>query len=536
MNEWTGDPDTRHLSYKLFRKFHKEGWMMILENGKEFMLSRERRKDPQNVTDSQPITLVYGFIKLSRICAACLLWIPSFILDIRLGLYPSKSFIFSSYSVAVTASIIGCALANTLFASTFRLMLPGILKQVSNFLTTVAQITMYFNIVYSCMILAHITYHRKYLNDFILFKCSNISLPGEHQTRTLAFIFFSTWICCSLSEPLFVVLTMHDEFVQPYFLPNIPQNVFWIIKWTFMISIGIATTVMNIIQHIIPMMTSFLICMVEKYIDTLVTKLTKRLYEFEAKKRTDIENVGLTALMDDCSYGMIADHSVETLCCDWPDFDESKFNEEKNYDIPRQDDKMFNSLATGSRIFLFRNLIKSLSELKDVAIEYSHVFGIVHFITVCFSGLLVTQWIVIVIVKTMKNVDPNAKIDYKGTIYVRTVCYTIVFLTANTITFTRCDRLRSRLQKLRSQMFKVNLDLVDLFGGDQVFNNSAWQETQMAWTLYDQFCVTSRGVEFKLVGTTRYSKHCLMLIFGRLLSIVLFYLQIVDIYSTDSGH
>lgn len=550
MEEGMEDTGVKYLSLNLFKKFNKAGWRAIYEHAKG-LIYKEQNDNDEKISDDQPVSLVYGFVKFSRLCAATLLWIPSFIFDIRLGLYSSRWFVFASYLTSIVSTLIGCVVANLFFSLLFRSILPEIANQVSFFVTTTARIVMNLYAIYSCATLAHIVYYRKFLNDFILYKCSNIRVGKNDQTKTLIPIFFSSWICGILAEPLFIFLTMKAEFIQPNVLPAISGDLFWLIKWiaTPIIVIGAAT--LSILQSIVPMMTSFLICMIEKYIDRRAGKLMSRLYEFEAKQRSNLKNIHLTDLMDDNLNRILSEHSIDTLCDDWPEIDEeSDSMEELNdnsigfYDhnhgqyqnfIPKKDYHLFKSLAFGSRIFLFRNLIKNLIELKDIIAEYSQLYGILHLLFVCLGGLLVAQWTVLGMIQSgilLKIVDKNEQINFVNPIYTRTACSAIVFLTTNTITFIRCNRLPSRLQKLRSQLFRVNLDLLGLCGEDQDNSKSTYQELQLAWSLYDQLCVTSYEVNFKLTGTTNYSKHCLLLIFGREISLILLYLQLIDIYST----
>ena len=253
-------------------------------------------------------------------------------------------------------------------------------------------------------------------------------------------------------------------------------------------------------------------------------------------------------------------------------------------------------VTTGSLLFLYKNLIKTLSELKGVIQMYESRFGSIHFLMICSTGLTVAQWVVAGLTQArlmqesrqqelpidptnserMNNTIPRANIrellpfDYLSSFAFRVGVGVLTFVLQNISVFLRNDELPSRMVKIRSQLFKLNVDLAcssleqqasrpsprgdkeltmsrgptnfrktrqaksnDHHGRQQLDMDSEgdWLGLDQIWSLYDQVERMSIQANFRLTSNTYYSRNCLLTIFGREISLILFYIQIIDIYS-----
>jgi hypothetical protein len=291
-----------------------------------------------------------------------------------------------------------------------------------------------------------------------------------------------------------------------------------------------------------------------------------------------------------------------------------------------QDSSKLTSSKTSSLLFLYKNLIKSMSELKCIIFDYERKFGNFHQFSTVLACLIISIWVTSAVTEirqvsstgestiatTFSQSDDNDS-KSRGS-PVRSNAYalrifggTISFILSNIFVFMTCDCLSDRLVKIKSQLFMMNINLacamIDARRAQQTAINasnlmatktraprvtirahpgalngkppplppselsmslnfsegprtsrhgriyaieqsegmlqqqqeqrvSQCPELDQIWSLYDQVDRISARVNFKFTSDTYYSKKCMLLVFGRAVSLILFFIQIIDMYSS----
>lgn len=546
----------KHFNIKQYTKTIQDGFRIIATSlGLSEAKTEQRKKFTQHdipeKCDDCAKPLLYGYSILAKLFSTIILWVPSFILDVKVGLHPSKKFAMCSYIVGIIGSIAGIIIANILFAPMMEQVLPGLIQRVASLLVGIAVISEMVYVLFAFISLVYITYHRVVIHQFIVNRVSNIFVPERFQHETAVRIFISALVCGALAEPLFALLSIKENF-HPTLLSSLSKFQNTAIRLGVMFATLVCANCLNSLSNVVPIITCWMSCATAEYVRLSVQKQVSRLIGSKLGAKLNQH-----AHYDD---SLIEEFAIKTLDLDWPDeirpqqVKKQRSREESVEQAPAvishhwRQRARGQSLKFGDRLFLYKNLIKIFSDLRGMIEAYESIFGRFHCLAICLNGLLLAQWIVAGIVQYRlgkSNINANKDDDHDTSAaasdspltphIVQTFISVLVFATSNIITFVRCDRLPCQINKVRSQLITINLDLVGIYHHQHDSPSSethlCWPEVELVWALYDQVDRLAEQVNFKLIGNTYYSKRCLLLIFTRETSLILLYIQLIDIYN-----
>lgn len=611
--------------------------------GNGFASSALYRTNTQVDSEDQPTSIVYGFSILAKLWSLVLLYIPAFCVDSRLGVYPSRRFALASYVTCIVGFIAGIISAELVIEPSMAKVLPGLISNVYKLLTIFVVSSEIGYLAFGLFAMAYIVYWRRFFHDFILYYCSFITLPRSFQRREITRIFLITLVLSIFTEPFFAFMSLVQDVEQPFFWPKMPRYLFIMVKVALIIGITTGASLISVLGAMFPLITNYLVVSTAQHLKILLCKQMARFKEIKLKSR-EKHNKELTSLLDRKTKRLIKDYSCDTLTMDWPEWSDREEDEEGNetinelgsteqfldskgnnltlqvitsvataerlYSASAGDDslhkgslnkqlrafhennatsnKQYHGSTTSSLLFLYKNLIKSLSELKGMIEMYESKFGSFHLILICVNGLIVAQWVVAGLTEARLIRDSREREalnaaaasngsrivaqDLGASAYLTPFAFrvgigVVTFIISNISIFLRCNKLPSRMVKMRSRLFKMNVDLAcssleqqlaasptsaqatkrraanpfkaitnqqqpgATGGSSSTKAEQEWQGLDQVWSLYDQVERMSILANFRLTTNTYYSKNCLLRIFGREVSLVLFYIQIIDIYS-----
>lgn len=673
------ETDLQHVENLLTTKSSSS--LIQLANGKKLELCHAQGED------DHPTTLHYSFVLLSKMLNTCLLYIPAFTLNLRFGLSPSRPFLVTSY-LSLIAFFIG-----SLYQIKFTIE-PSIqmfvgrmnnnnLKRICIISAVIAQIGYAAHGFFSC---AYVLYQRQFLQNFIYHRCSIITLARSYQRRLMIYLFAAFSVFAFMSEPLFGMLALSQDLRQPNYWPSLEPTTFKLCKSLTIVACGVSATMLSSGTVVIPLMTCFLIMSSMKHLKNLVVKQSTRCSQTAAWANASHSDQ-LLKLLNSKTRSIMVDFACETLTMDWPSITEaptplgafgsvpadwhlgqqqdspaehgangagrpsrgsqfsgsnsvSSVDGRLNSSWPSLDSAaqangvLLNSSKASSLLFLYKNLIKSLSELKGVIRDYERKFGNFHQVSSLLACLMISLWVTSALTEVRQSskeaaasaaagaaaaaanttpLETEKEAEYKrqrAAYTLRIFWNALAFVLSNIFTFLKCDCLSDRITKIKSQLFKMNIDLActfisvqrkqtlqnlieqtstaarvapmtmpririssdspdsgsSLVGGSSgksslsgkpskssaiwtssVYEVNHWRkslpmlqyehhasqcpELDQIWSLYDQVDRISSRVNFRFSSDTYYSKKCMLVVFGRAVSLILFYIQIIDMYS-----
>lgn len=512
--------------------------------------------------DDEEVGISYGFAKMSKLFAGCFLLTPTFILDISKSSFQTKAFIAFNQICNILFASTGYYGMYLLYSRSLDQILPGLNSKVLKLMSRMLLISELFLVLLEIMVVTYLIYYRRFMFNFLTQESSTMNFKRSFQLRKLMDIFSVVFLTTFFSEPMFTLLTTTQIFKQPLFLPTLSKASFLAFKFIFIHFLVTFIWIMGMCNQLVPVMISYLICMIEKYIRIELEKQLSRLEQNSGDDRRDSYNRKLQKLTADSRLAeMIENHALDTICLGFPEFNVKKkvqFHVDPkavNKGLPKSREHSSasdpNSLVVGGRIFLFINLTKRLSEIKEIIRSFERVYGSIHWMSICSNALLVSQWVVIGIVQlrltpSKEELDPIPmetrhisfpfRSVFDNPLISRTIWSLTIFGISNTIMFMRCDIIQKRMEMLRNQLFQLNLNSCKLSLKYAKYEHQQslvgeWRELDLLWSLYDQVARLSGEINFRFFSQTNYGKKCLLLIFSRAISLILLYLQVIDIYS-----
>lgn len=515
------------------------------------------------------VPIAYSFDRLAKLCSALGMYPPAAAINIQPGRCPSQFTAICVYIFTTWVTFLGYAAVHLLYSPQFERIRPYLVNKTANFVIGLAHVVALFYVTYGPACVSYLYYHRGFLRKFVLYKCAILTIPKLHQYQVTIGLFTAGCIICFIAEPLSILFVIEEDFVQTKVWSNLSEAQFRLIKLGLSYFMALSITILNIVELLMPMITCFLSQAMENYLRITFDKQTKRLVEIDPRNHKP--NACLIKLH--ASTNLMEDYQIETFCNDWPQMEESQPFSDKSCNILmdyQKDEQLHPEPATythfsksqskkdprrssgpdcliiGRRLFLLRNLLKSLKDLRDIRRSYESVFGKFHVITICVNGLLLSEWVVLGLIRSQAilletNIDTAQGDIYKvamNQIAWRTTLSIVAFIAGNIVLFMRLDELPSRIKKMNCRLFKINLDLVNLGQGSfhrskQDQSNMISRELEESWLLYDHVMRIGKQANFRLMGNTYYDKTCLLFVFSNAASFILLYLQVLDIY--DNG-
>lgn len=564
---------------------------------------------------NRSISLRYGFEILACLCSAAFMIVPAHLIDTRLGSIPTRRF---------AAAVYFQTCASTVFGFVAIRFLSPILRELPLRSTQARKI---FNMtVYSSELGYHIfgllstvwlVYKRQFIYNFLVYRCSSITLPAGYQRHQMVTLFLIFFLSVAISEPLFVTMSLWNDIRQPVLFPELSTAAFYLVKCPLCSLAGLGTLVNSSGCMMIPFITTYLVVTTAAY---LRLTFKKQLGRFKRPTKPDGRPLGVSEpsqqledIVDGKARDIIREFACDTLTMDWPTLTAGhndrppagpppcqvvvspssflnqasqasliglktsttlKRDSRNGYNSSSQEElfSRLNQLAgdkqksnkADSTLFLYKNLLKNLCELKGFISSYERRFGGFHLVTLSVDGFNVAQWITASLYESRQK-GPMVVV-WGGLVVtpfnVRVFFRVLTFVLSNLYIFFKCNSLSNQLTKLRCQLLRINVDLAranmtPIGGGggcgaasdgvttthrdggrlsivDQLQLSSgslSAAELEQIWLLFDQIERLSRYSHFRLTTSTYYGKRCLLLILGQLVSLVLLSIQLVDMYA-----
>lgn len=510
-------------------------------------------------------TLAFGFGILSKLLALNCVWAPAFILDVQLGLHPSHRFVLVAYLSTFGFWLLGLVSVNELFSKLISFTLDSSIRRFESTMEALIVSVQVIYLTFGLANFAYIVHRRTFLHEFIVNECSTIFIPSAYQTKLVVKIFLLSAIGAILSEPTFIFLTMAEHGNQPKFLPNLAPKQFRIVKYCVVIFYVMLTNGLSLLSQIVPMFVCYLSCCLSKHLDINLTKEIQRSHMISQTRQSlpdRLDSMHFDKSYDDREHKIVGGFWLDDLGQDWPDDTAAsyKHNQQKHFlnlntnlesKVVMNCQRLYDSsgrrlssrLTYGGQMFLLKNMARILCDYESIIKTFESKFRFVHLLQIIFSSIFIVQWLAVYCIqarlvtqqRSHENGGENAR-PLLTPLDFRTYFILIIFIIINTILFNRSQCLPDRMCKLRTQLFKINLNLL---AGLDANCKSQWDEScaiaqlESVWSLYDHVDRISRRINFKLTGSLQYGKVCLLYIFNRLVSLILVYIQVVDIYSNS---
>lgn len=526
------------------------GWRVMIDFGSRKIYSNMEEDAKQR---DKLVPIVYSFENLSKLMDAVSLIGPVLAINIRPGRSLSQKSVRFWYLYCIFVACLAIAMVLWIYPPLFERTRLGLVKKVADFIIGLAYFAAIFYVTYCPLCLAYLYYQRNFLHDFVLYECSSLIHSELFQFENTVSLFAVSYLSCFMDQPLNTILVIYDEFEQTKFLPQMSKAEFQLMKVTFSFVVAILATSLSLVELLVPILTCLLSRSMEKYLSDEFEKQTRRLGGLNESGEDD--QLKKAQVGSELS-SILADYKLESFCHDWPPINSS--NESKSgksgcenmeagaqsnpsdINLPKELANEPNSsdhFEMGKRLFLSRNLLKNMEQLRGIGRVYEDVFGRFHIILICINVLLLAEWIIIGLNRIQLANTPNDLYSLlKDPIVWRITLPVLAFVTNNVIMFHHLNQLPDRVRMIKTSLFKINLDIVTKQRSCGCKTDQAGEvcrDLEETWQLYDHICRIGEQVNFKLYGRKYYDRSCLLLIFRNTISFVLFYLQVLDVYNND---
>lgn len=491
-------------------------------------LSDERQVEKSNKeSDGGQVPIRYGFECFSRLFSMLGFYGHAAILNAQPGLYVPSALAVAVYIVCIIGVIWGLFVLRATYMTdnylkTIELNLGGL-----NFVRVITEFSKLFFMIFGPFSVMYVFFYRDFLQDFVIYNCSNLSLPARVQRRTVINIMMCSLFYSVVAEPISFALTIYIEFNQPQYLPQLSSFSFKSLRLAGCLFIGTLMALLSFIEIFIPILICFLSCSIKQQLVILFERQQKRFLGGCDSKRADDKQFG----------GTFGDFSLETVCIDWPEIpcESQVINSEEEQPVAkkaRRANKI--GFVTGGQLFLLSSLLQQCIQLRATIKCFEKKYSSFHLFWVSLHGFIVAQYIV---VGSIKQTNAQSKTQTLLTdLKFWRVCFSVtMYVISNILSFLYFNQLPDRITKLRCQLFKIILDL-----GNNLAQHSdsldphdlqLWRmELAESWLMYDRMIGVTEQLNFKFAANTYYSKKCLLLLFGREVSLVLLYMQVLDLY------
>lgn len=509
-------------------KLHSEGWKFLVKLPAHYKpWKRAEESASMDAHQHQQVPLVYGFHLLARILSTNPLSAGlGFMFEFEPNSYISSIASTLFYLTGLGSIIVAFVLSQIVFHTIIEKVLSGVVKGIVDLLGAVFKLSILFYSVYGGFTFMWLTYNRKFLQNFVQNGCSHLLVPKKFQLETIASILVENICFGLLLEPLLGYSTLIENFHQPRFLPSLTPEQFETTKITVASIILYGASNFCLVASIVPMMNCFMIIVTAKFIEIQSSKL---IFRFESIN-SESQDIKPSQLIDHCSAELVEQYFVESIFSCWPQIDQKEKPDSKSINVAQA------MRPAGNFIFLYRNLLQVLQELRLMIKSYQQVFGYFHITQIAQRGLTVAIWVFFGQLELRMDRtgsyktadDPHNSFGWLNSITARLVLCVGVFVTSNALMFHRCSRVENQMKKLTVRLFSINVKLATY---SEMSTNEV--ELQLAWLLYDQVKRLSRELNYKFMGNMMYNNRCLIWVLSREISFILLFIQVADLYSNS---
>lgn len=486
---------------------------------------RQIEKSSESELNPDQVPLRYGFECLAKLLSILGLYGHAAILNAQPGLYIPGAFAGLVYFICVFGVIWGIIVMRAIY------MTDNYLKSIElnlgglNFVRAVTELSKLFYMLFGPFSVMYVFYYRNFLQDFIIYNCSNLTLPAYVQRRTIINLLACSLFYSLVAEPISFALTIYIEFNQPQYLPQLSSFSFKSLRMAGSLIIGFLMSMLSFIEFFIPILICFLSCSIKQQLVMTFEKQQKRFLGMLESTR-----------IDDKQFGRIFDEfSLRTICTDWPEICDSQTVDSGEQSVEKKARRTSKSgFVTGGQLLLIGSLLQQFLQLRATIKCFEKRYSGFHLFWVSLHGFIVAQYIVVGSIK-QTNAHSTTHTLLTDLKFWR-VCFSVtMYVISNIFTFLYFNQLPDRIIKLRCQLFKIILDLGNNLAqhSDSLESNDLelWREELVdSWLLYDRVIGVTEQLNFKFSANTYYSKKCLLILFGREVSLVLLYMQVLDLY------
>lgn len=599
----------------------------------------QQLKLDEHLQQHKLVSLRYGFDVMAKLCSTAFLLVPAHLLDFNHGAVPNRNFASFVYFYLVFSMVSGSIVGRWL-APSLNHRLPIKSPEINAIFNVTVYCGEFFFYLFGLLCCGYFVYQRNYIFEFVVQRCCIITLPTSFQRRQMVLLFITMYWFITLSEPLFLCLLLISDMRQPELLPSFGRASFLVLKYICIMFTAVGSCMVSAYTIVIPLTTTYLILVIAKHLKMTLEKQTSRFARRslsgsnsceDAPLGSDQYNKELEALLDRRTRAIMSNYGCNSLAMDWPeltsfstlcpsrsanarartlstpviylsrercnhastkDAADLKHHHEQDHErcqgahltTNRQHcilSHEIHSTADGL-LFMYKNLVKSMTELKRLISSYESRFGGFHLVLLCINSFNMAQWVTAILAdfrfrsaeqqQRQQVSDPLPDENYGIWFNARITIRVLSFVVSNSYIFLRCDCLSEQIIKMHAQLFRMNVDLArsalnwsravselpqlepcqpklnyqtrqrkSSSIGFEAYNMHQTMasgtvgltlcELDQIWLLFDQIVRLSKFANFRLASGTYYNKRCLLMIFGQSVSLILLCIQLIDMYT-----
>lgn len=507
------------------------------------------------------VTLGYGFRGIATVLGANVLVIPSVCLNYYTHM-TTRTLIVCHLLLAfyLMAGCIFCRLIHGFLIEGF---LPEIDERIGKLLTGIVDFcAMAYNFL-SFATSQRFLWHRTSLSRFLRVDCALTYMDAERQRIFSVRALMLATVGGLFTEPLLFVATVFKALGSLDIISRQSTFTQFIIQTgVLMIEIPVALSLVCAMQAV-PVMAALLSV-------ALAANIKQTLHEivFPLRKTSGISR----PIVSTKSQRHIK-QSLLTLELDWPSRDNmhrsigSVANKmvsaikhppaKQRCDSDPANDRRRSSIVNPivhRHVLIYRKLVQTIVVVRNTCRAFESMFSGLHMCYIGLSTFVLATLVLMNVLRTRLDAEDSSSLksghynlkqgfDVTSIFTGFLVTCLIAHVAIETTLLTFTNRLPSRLQELKYELFQMNLDMLPQTGDRKRqllakgrktnFHAADYEERFIieAWYLYDEMVRLTDQARLKFDGRFYYSKRLMLTILGEKISFCLLYAQSIDVYT-----
>lgn len=582
--DWYDADNRDHAGFNDIARLYKAGvkmifteiWLILCDIVRFFRFSKKshegRLKENMIMRKS---SILHGFGNISKLYVATLTVVMATVCDIDINMRTGWVISLLRNIFALIFLIFGLIFVYLVQGWIVIILLPDVKHPVAQLMGKTADITAVVYLTFGYYIMMKFIMFRRHMLRFMQKHCSLIQIDRYHQDRLSKRVFTIVCLLSCLTETMLFYMSV-CEFaaslnyfkLQTPFMQVIIQGFIGLYVWP------LAVPMMALIYSA-PVLSVYLSCClaerIERAIDDILRRRPTSTAKLSSYKHKDVTFVEMTNLSTQVQDVLTAKYAH----CDWPllsDIDqklESSQSEFKQGEFKRRETissvhnrRLHNHQSTHIvplYVMQYRRLIRLLSETRDTVNCFEGIVGNLHALGIGLNTIGLSQFMITCMLRYRLDagyLETRHKAAHHRTGFVMsvgTIVCGLVMVLINIILFKYLDRLPNQLNRLKSELFSTNQNMLPEFAslavskvsagelGERCDDHDAKRDMNLlvynanlignAWDLYDETVRLSMRANLRFLGDMYYNKRLLLTIFGQQVSFCLLYVQFVYVYS-----
>lgn len=536
-----------------------DGWKVciceirsIIKDMRNWVLRVRTALEP-NTRGYESVTMTYGFRKIALILAACFGWIIPSIIDLKLHARMDKSIVVLNYIFVAIFALFSVISLYFLHGTFVAIMLPKINYTLGTMFDRVASFMAISYVVAAATFMGTMVIRRDRTLEFLTNHCSRILIDKRHQNMISTRVTLIIMMAANLTEPMMIQVLTSDWLNAQDFYNKLTYPIRALVKLTICINIWDLGILHLSTMYSPTFMTIFVSCSLAERIKQSIVNFVRPFSHSRINEECAHSQKDKIELRK--SVGELA-RLLETTMIDWPTRPEAHsrsvsrapsctFNNAVrvqccNYNQARTYDYCDTDVIIPIHIMQYRRLIKLLTDVRNATRAFEGIVGNMHFWALCLRTLTTAHCVMLCVLRKRVELEGNMQ-DGDTIIAHRTndiILYTCIYMLMagiiDVLTFTHLDRLPTQLNRLKIELFNMNLAMVPRDAqarvGDYHYTAHRAGMVDNAWQLYDEASRLCEEANLRMIGKSYYNKRLLLSVFGQQISCCLLYAQFVDIY------